>query len=130
VQKQKRLLRLEQIFHSKASEFREAVAAILGVKFAFYPNGQVRVTSIFDLNASFVFQPGSTATEMQLVAQGEGGPQDLPRRNSVSLALLLVLPQSVMRRERRDDSVDCSIAHEIMTPLKSTTLIRYLIRGK
>ena len=77
-QKQKRLLRLEQIFHSKASEFREAVAAILGVKLAFYPNGQVRVTSIFDLNASFVFQPGSTATEMQLVAQGEGGPQDLP----------------------------------------------------
>ena len=77
-QKQKRLLRLEQIFHSKASEFREAVAAILGVKLAFYPNGQVRVTSIFDLNASFVFQPGSTAMEMQLVAQGEGGPQDLP----------------------------------------------------
>lgn len=35
----------------------------MGVKLAFYPNGQVRVTSLYDLNASFVFGPdkvGST----------------------------------------------------------------------
>ena len=87
--KEKRLLQLTQVFHSKATEFREAIAAILGVKLAFYPNGQVRVTSIFDLNASFVFQPvsgsgsgsgngGGGEMKMQLVAQGEGGPQDLP----------------------------------------------------
>jgi mitotic spindle assembly checkpoint protein MAD1 len=85
--KEKRLLRLKQVFHSKAAEFREAIAAILGVKLAFYPNGQVRATSVFDLNASFVFQPSSSSAEgaaggremkMQLVAQGEGGPQDLP----------------------------------------------------
>ncbi|KXN91874.1 Spindle assembly checkpoint component mad1 [Leucoagaricus sp. SymC.cos] len=89
--KEKRLLRLTQVFHSKATEFREAIAAILGVKLAFYPNGQVRATSMFDLNASFVFQPVSNGTgsnggngggggemKMQLVAQGEGGPQDLP----------------------------------------------------
>jgi mitotic spindle assembly checkpoint protein MAD1 len=40
------------------------------------------VTSIYDLTASFVFQPTSKDTEgmrMQLVAQGEGGPQDLPQ---------------------------------------------------
>lgn len=53
----------------------------MGVKLAFYPNGQVRVTSQYDLNASFVFQPTSKAegARMQLIAQGEGGPQDLPQ---------------------------------------------------
>ena len=122
-QKQKRLLPVEQIFHSKASEFREAVAAILGVKLAFYPNGQVRVTSIFDLDASFVFEPlrrcswwlrKKVVLRIYPILWRTGS-----RRNRVPLALLLVLRWSVMGRERRDDSVDCSIGHEIMTPLKS-----------
>ncbi|CCM00208.1 uncharacterized protein FIBRA_02236 [Fibroporia radiculosa] len=81
-QKEKRLMRLQQIFHAKSAEFREAIASILGVKLAFYPNGQVRVTSQFDLNAAFVFQPtgaGEDGMKMQLVAQGEGGPEDLPQ---------------------------------------------------
>ena len=99
-QKEKRLLRLQQvsssistcrhqvilialftqIFRSKSAEFREAIASILGLKLAFYDNGQVRVTSMYDLNAAFVFQPTSNAegVKMQLVAQGGGGPQDLP----------------------------------------------------
>ena len=43
------------------------------------------MTSIYDLSASFVFQPLSKTGDsgdgarMQLVAQGEGGPQDLPQ---------------------------------------------------
>ncbi|KAF8129065.1 spindle assembly checkpoint component Mad1, partial [Boletus edulis] len=84
-QKEKRLLRLQQVFTAKSAEFREAIASILGLKLAFYPNGQVRVTSIYDLSASFVFQPLSKTSadgdgaRMQLVAQGEGGPQDLPQ---------------------------------------------------
>lgn len=52
------------------------------MKLAFYPNGQVRVTSQFDLNAAFVFQPTGTSEEgmkMQLIAQGDGGPEDLPQ---------------------------------------------------
>jgi mitotic spindle assembly checkpoint protein MAD1 len=67
------------VFRAKSTEFREAIEAILGVKLAFYPNGQVRVTSLYDLNAAFVFQPRKTGGEarMQLVAQGEAGPQDL-----------------------------------------------------
>lgn len=40
------------------------------------------MTSVYDLNAAFVFQPTSNAdsegVKMQLVGQGEGGPQDLP----------------------------------------------------
>ncbi|EIW77484.1 hypothetical protein CONPUDRAFT_84016 [Coniophora puteana RWD-64-598 SS2] len=85
-QKEKRLLRLQQVFASKSAEFREAIASILGLKLAFYPNGQVRVTSIYDLEAAFVFQPAGKSAEggvegarMQLVAQSEGGPQDLPQ---------------------------------------------------
>ncbi|KAJ3896928.1 MAD-domain-containing protein [Lentinula edodes] len=80
-QKEKRLLRLQQVFKAKSAEFREAIESIMGVKLAFYPNGQVRVTSLFDLNASFVFASSQTepnGMNMQLVATGEGGPQDLP----------------------------------------------------
>lgn len=70
-----------QVFSAKTDEFKEAIASILGVKLAFYPNGQVRVTSQFDLNAAFVFQPTKDrqGMSMQLVAQGDGGPEDLPQ---------------------------------------------------
>ncbi|CAL1701807.1 unnamed protein product [Somion occarium] len=90
-QKEKRLIRLKQVFSAKTDEFKEAIASILGVKLAFYPNGQVRVTSQFDLNAAFVFQPtkppsasslgksNSEAMTMKLVAKGEGGPEELPQ---------------------------------------------------
>ncbi|KAH9938791.1 MAD-domain-containing protein [Epithele typhae] len=81
-QKEKRLLRLQQVFTAKSTEFREAIQSILGFKLAFYPNGQVRVTSTYDLNAAFVFQPqgqGGEGPRMQLVAQGEGGPEELPQ---------------------------------------------------
>ena len=95
-QKEKRMLRLRQVFTAKTAEFREALSAILGVKLAFYDNGQVRVTSQYDLGAAFVFQPAKAASSgegagvgarMQLVAQGEGGPQELPQlmRNWVEI---------------------------------------------
>ncbi|KAF9035171.1 spindle assembly checkpoint component Mad1 [Panaeolus papilionaceus] len=86
-QKEKRLQRLQEIFASKSKEFKDAIESVLGVKLAFYPNGGVRVTSVFDLYASFVFQPapataGATTDDdglrtMQLIAQGEGGPEDV-----------------------------------------------------
>lgn len=81
----------------KAEEFKSAVSSIMGLKVAFYPNGQVRVTSQYDLNVSFIFQPSKAPAKnpvkasmnankddedemsMTLVAQGEGGPQDLPQ---------------------------------------------------
>lgn len=67
------------MFTAKSAEFRDAIAAILGLKLAFYPNGQVRVTSMYDLGASFVFQPESKAegARMQLIGQGEGASQEL-----------------------------------------------------
>ncbi|KAJ7507308.1 MAD-domain-containing protein [Mycena galericulata] len=78
-QKETRLKRLKEVFQSKAEEFKESIAALLGVKLAFFPSGQVRVTSLYDLTATFVFKPSSSgAANMQLIAQGEGGPEDLP----------------------------------------------------
>ena len=71
-----------QVYQSKSAEFREAIASLLGLKLAFYPNGQVRFTSLFDLNAVFVFQPagaGSEDMKMQLIAKGDGGPEELPQ---------------------------------------------------
>ena len=72
---------IQQVFKAKSAELREATASILGVKLTFYPNGQVRVTSQYDLNAAFVFQPACAGkvVKMQLVGQGDGGPEDLPQ---------------------------------------------------
>ncbi|KAJ6591138.1 spindle assembly checkpoint component Mad1 [Mycena vulgaris] len=78
-QKETRLKRLKDVYSSKAEEFKESIAALLGVKLAFFPSGQVRVTSLYDLDATFVFKPASGGGGgHELVAQGEGGPEDLP----------------------------------------------------
>ncbi len=70
------------MFAAKSHEFREAITSILGVKLVCYPNGQVHVTSQYDLNVVFVFQPTGTSGEgmkMQLVAKGDDGPEELPQ---------------------------------------------------
>ena len=69
------------MFRKKGEEFREVVASVLGVKLVFYSNGGVRVTSQFDLNAAFVFNPTGSPNggKMQLISQGDGGPEDLPQ---------------------------------------------------
>ncbi|EEB91896.1 hypothetical protein MPER_09673, partial [Moniliophthora perniciosa FA553] len=56
----------------------ETIGSVLGVKVAFYPNGQVRITSVYDLNASFVFSPtkDNSTTRMQLVGHSPEAPQD------------------------------------------------------
>jgi hypothetical protein len=38
-----------KVFTSKRLEFREAIVSTLGLELAFYPNSQVRVTSVYDL---------------------------------------------------------------------------------
>ncbi|KAH9896012.1 hypothetical protein C8Q73DRAFT_773799 [Cubamyces lactineus] len=59
--REKRLLRLQQVFHAKSAEFREAIAAILG-----------GVTSQYD-------SMRAGGAKMTLIAQGDGGPEDLPQ---------------------------------------------------
>jgi mitotic spindle assembly checkpoint protein MAD1 len=91
-QKDKRILRLRQVSRvaAKTAKFHEALSAILGIKLALYDNGQVWVTSQNDLIPAFVFQPDLRImgeARMQLVAQGEGGSQELPElmRNWVEI---------------------------------------------
>ncbi|KAF7319368.1 hypothetical protein HMN09_00274700 [Mycena chlorophos] len=73
-QKEKRLQRLQEVFQAKAKEFRESVEALLGVKLAFFQSGQVRVTSLYDLNTTFVFKPSADGTSsLQLTGTGEDG---------------------------------------------------------
>ncbi|KAJ6454551.1 MAD-domain-containing protein [Mycena vitilis] len=76
-QKGIRLKRLQDIFQSKAQEFKDSVSALLGIKLTFFQSGQVRVDSLYDKHATFVFKPSSDGS-MQLTALGEGGPEDLP----------------------------------------------------
>jgi len=59
-EKEKRMLRLRQVFAAKTAEFREVLSAILSVKVAFYDNGQVRVASQYGLGAAFVCERRSS----------------------------------------------------------------------
>ncbi|KAG8833013.1 coiled-coil domain-containing protein mad1 [Serendipita sp. 400] len=54
-EKEKRLLRLQQIFSLKAEEFKTTVTSLLGWKFRFQQNGAVQLTSVYNPNALIVF---------------------------------------------------------------------------
>ena len=73
---------------AKTEEFKATIASVLGVKLTFCPNGQVRVTSTYDLSTAFTFQPSASVGEggvrergvrMQLVEQTGDGPEELPQ---------------------------------------------------
>ncbi|OJJ49971.1 hypothetical protein ASPZODRAFT_128557 [Penicilliopsis zonata CBS 506.65] len=61
--KEKRMRRLKEIWTAKSSEFREAVASLLGYKLDFLPNGRVRVTSMFHLSAAYRHGDGDTPSD-------------------------------------------------------------------
>jgi mitotic spindle assembly checkpoint protein MAD1 len=63
-----------QVFSAKAVEFREAVSSILGYKLAFQST-RVRLTSMYDLTASIVFDSKSKDDigTMNIVGLGDGG---------------------------------------------------------
>lgn len=82
--KEKRMRRLKEIWTAKSSEFREAVASLLGFKLDFLPNGRVRVTSMFHLSSAYRHGdsdvpsdsgPGSMGNgeENSIVFDGENG---------------------------------------------------------
>ncbi|KAF9886301.1 coiled-coil domain-containing protein mad1 [Aspergillus nanangensis] len=66
--KEKRMRRLKEIWTAKSSEFREAVASLLGYKLDFLPNGRVRVTSMFHLSPAYRHGDGDASFD----AQGPG----------------------------------------------------------
>ncbi|KAL8999419.1 MAG: hypothetical protein Q9169_001733 [Polycauliona sp. 2 TL-2023] len=68
-EKEKRMLRLKQIWSLKSLEFREAVASLLGWQMDFLPNGRFRLTSIFRPGGDDEEEGGNTG----LVFDGETG---------------------------------------------------------
>ena len=76
-EKEKRMLRLKQIWSLKSLEFREAVASLLGWQMDFMPNGRFRMTSIFNSDGpqdqSDDNGSDSGSKEHSLVFDGETG---------------------------------------------------------
>lgn len=71
--KEKRMRRLKEIWTAKSSEFREAVASLLGYKLDFLPNGRVRVTSMFHLSPAYRHgDPGASADSSGAGSMGNG----------------------------------------------------------
>lgn len=83
-EKEKRMMRLKQIWSSKSLEFREAVASVLGWKMDFMPNGRVKVTSMFYPSSGTDGGDGPGGDENSIIFDGEqgtmkisGGPKSL-----------------------------------------------------
>ena len=71
--KEKRMRRLKEIWTAKSSEFREAVASLLGYKLDFLPNGRVRVMSMFHLSPAYRHgDPGASADSSGAGSMGNG----------------------------------------------------------
>jgi mitotic spindle assembly checkpoint protein MAD1 len=82
--KEKRMLRLKQIWSSKSLEFREAVASVLGWKLDFMPNGRVRVTSMFYPSSADSEDGGE---ENSIIFDGENGTMKISGGPKSSFAL-------------------------------------------
>ena len=82
--KEKRMLRLKQIWSAKSLEFREAVASVLGWKLDFMPNGRVRVTSMFYPSSADSEEGGE---ENSIIFDGENGTMKISGGPKSSFAL-------------------------------------------
>ena len=77
--KEKRMMRLKQIWSLKSLELREAVASLLGYKMDFVANGKFRLTSIF--------HPGEEGGEANaLIFDGETGTMKISGGNDSQFA--------------------------------------------
>jgi mitotic spindle assembly checkpoint protein MAD1 len=117
--KEKRMRRLKEIWTAKSSEFREAVASLLGFKLDFLPNGRVRVTSMFHLSAAYRHGdsdapsdsgPGSMGNgeENSIVFDGENGTMKVSGGPNSLFALELKPLIKFWVEERKD--IPCFLA--------------------
>ena len=75
---QKQTRRLREIFGSKATEFREAVASILGYKINFLPNGKARITSTYYIRSHRV-----TDGSVDAAREAEEDEEEQANNNSI-----------------------------------------------
>ena len=69
--REKRALRLKQVWSQKSLEFREAVASLLGWQMDFMPNGRFRMTSLF--YPSTAEPGGEESTGNSIIFNGDTG---------------------------------------------------------
>ena len=129
--KEKRMRRLKEIWTAKSSEFREAVASLLGYKLDFLPNGRVRVTSMFHLSpayrhgdphaASDSHGPGSMGNgeENSIVFDGENGTMKISGGPN-SLFAMEIKPLIKFWVEERKD-IPCFLAAMTLDYYDKTT---------
>ncbi|KAJ5728840.1 Spindle-related protein [Penicillium malachiteum] len=119
-EKEKRNRRLREIYSAKATEFREAVASLLGYKLDILPNGRVRVTSMFHLSPAYRHGdpnassdsrgPGSMGDgeENSILFDGENGSMKLSGGNNSLFAMEIKPLLKFWVQERKD--IPCFLA--------------------
>ncbi|KAJ5753142.1 hypothetical protein N7520_010059 [Penicillium odoratum] len=118
--KEKRNRRLREIYSAKATEFREAVASLLGYKLDILPNGRVRVTSMFHLSPEYRHgDPGASSDsrgpgsmgngeENSILFDGENGSMKLSGGNNSLFAMEIKPLLKFWVQERKD--IPCFLA--------------------
>lgn len=129
--KEKRMRRLKEIWTAKSSEFREAVASVLGYKLDFLPNGRVRVTSMFHLSPAYrhgdrnagpdARGPGSMGDgeENSIVFDGENGTMKISGGPNSLFALEIKHLIKFWVEERKD--IPCFLAAMTLEYYDKTT---------
>ncbi|KAG8953812.1 coiled-coil domain-containing protein mad1 [Tulasnella sp. 424] len=103
--KEKRLLRLKQVFTAKTEEFRQTVESILGFTLFFQPT-KIRLTSAYNLSAAITFQlntssrSSDSSATMKLLGAGNGEDPELDQR------LVELIEEWIVKR----DSIPCFMA--------------------
>ncbi|KIO32924.1 hypothetical protein M407DRAFT_18086 [Tulasnella calospora MUT 4182] len=103
--KEKRLLRLKQVFTAKTEEFRQTVSNILGYTLFFQPT-KIRLTSAYNLSAAITFQlntssrSSDSSATMKLLGAGNGEDPELDQR------LVELIEEWIVKR----DSIPCFMA--------------------
>ncbi|KAG8938049.1 coiled-coil domain-containing protein mad1 [Tulasnella sp. 408] len=103
--KEKRLLRLKQVFTAKTEEFRQTVSNILGFTLFFQPT-KIRLTSAYNLSAAITFQlntssrSSDSSATMKLLGAGNGEDPELDQR------LVELIEEWIVKR----DSIPCFMA--------------------
>ena len=116
--REKRIRRLKEIWTAKSSEFREAVASLLGYKLDFLPSGRVRVTSMFHLSPAYRHgEPGASSAgpgsmgngeENSIVFDGENGTMKISGGPNSLFALEIKHLIKFWVEERKD--IPCFLA--------------------
>ena len=129
--KDKRMDRLKGVYAAKISEFREAVASILGFKLDILPNHRVRVTSMFHVSAAYrhgdpdavcdAQAPGSMGNgeENSILFDGYNGTMKLSGGNNSLFALEIKPLVKFWVHERKD--IPCFLAAMTLDFFDKTT---------